>query len=505
MGWYPCCCGGADCSFCDCFPCGITVQLDGVPPFKCSSSSLIPHDLFTGLQVPISISQNTTGSCKGNKVIVIQDGVAISIPPSSTPVAPPYSCDPCSTSNTTIVEIDVTIYPQANCQVPCTDNDFGNNGICQMCGWQYAVRIKVSPLVAGNASQTYEEWFAVAEQEIDSERCDLGIDEANSSGTRLCFVDPATTYKFQHLNQVLCDDGNVILDFSDIRMTLEPVTKYRNSLGVDCGGEAGCACWWQFNPVSPTTSPCTPTTDPTFVNCIEVNFATGWHNTDYDPTTGAVPDPTPTAGYPGLPCSNMDSFILQATDDTSGDFVPCWWAKSFFLQSTDPAFGGVSIRYQLNVLEATSTVFRFLRRSSNCPDCWDTKGYSCSCPDIWQVFDGVGYPFTDSKFFLAADFLFDGFVIANYTWMSQNSFPIGQIWTSGAVSSNPLKPLSASAGYQSGPVSGWSCANLTYGSAQCTFTDPATMSFPTTRAEEFHCRVKHSISDVTITPTTCPP
>jgi hypothetical protein len=374
-----------------------------------------------------------------------------------------------------------------------------------MCGWQYHVTIKVSPLVAGNASQTYEKWVAIAEQEIDDERCDLAIAEANSSGSRVCFNDPATTYKFQHLNNILCDDGNVILDFSDITMTLEPVTEYRNSLGVSCTGEPGCACWWQFNPVSPSTAPCTPTTDPTFVNCIEVTFNTGWYNTDYNPITGAIPRVPPTIGFPGLPCSNMDSFIVKATDDVAGDFVPCYWTETFALQSTDPSYGVVTWHWWLDVVKATSPLFRFIRFNTECPDCFDSKGYSCSCPNIWQVFDGVGYPFSDYKFLLTGKMLYDGHVVSEMMWMSQNDFPLNQIWTSGAVLGNPLKPFLAIADYQTGPVSGWNCGNNFYGSAQCTFTDPATMTFPTSRAEEFHCRSKHNIPDAIIAPTICPP
>jgi hypothetical protein len=513
MGWYPCCCKNG-CEFCDCFPCGIQVKLDAIPPFRCSSSSLLPHDLFTGEWVYLPVTQNTPGSCRATKTIIIQDGISITIPPGPGTVPPPYACDPCSTSKTTIVEIEITIYPQANCNIPCTDADFQGASICQNCGWQYDVKIKVSPLVAGPASQTYEEWSAVAYQEIDDERCDLVLEEALSSGTRVCFNDRATTDYFNAINATLCNDGVPILDFgADIRMVIEPIVEYRNYAGVSCNGDPGCACWWQFNPVSPTSAPCTPTTDPSFVNCIDVTFNTGWFNIDYDDLTGAIPQVYPPGvpdGSPGLPCSDMDSFILKATDDVSGDFVPCYWSGNFTLNSTDPTYGSVIFMWSLIVIDADYFLFKSIPDSTDCPLCWDSKipAYACSCPNIWQVQDGTLHPFTQYKFFLYCNQLYSGVndSIAQFAWVSQNSFDLVDIWTSGAIAANPLKPYYAlSMKTDSLPVADQNCSNTLYSTAQCTFIDPTGLTFPIRREEEFHCRSKHIIPDAIIAPVACPP
>ena len=505
MGWYPCCCGVVErCNPCDCFPCGVKFKLSDVPSFKCSASYLT-DDVFQGEWVYADVTQNTTGSCIAEYVTTIDTQPDITVPP-GPPASPPYSCGTCVVSPGILtVRFVITIYGQSNCQPLCNDSEFGGSGVCQFCGFQYDVSIYVEPLIAGSVTQDNEEWNAIAQQEIGPDRCDDYIAEATSRGFPVCPTDPAETYKFQHLNLELCG-GGPILDFSDITATLEPAEDERNYLGQDCDGvTAGCACWWQFNPVSPQTPPCTPTTDPSFVNCIDVTFGSSWQNTDWD-EDGTIPS-TDGWWFTGLDCTDLNNIVVKATEDTAGDFVPCFWSHEYnFTNGTDV----LTVRTRLYVRSADQLLM------GNSGSCWDAKLYSCTSINSWIQEDVALATYTQNKFHLQMFWsmspvpvnIFGGQapVGGRYEWLSQNDFSLANIWTSGAVAANPLKPFQAVAGYNtvSNP-SLRSCANYGYSQTMCIFTPVGTITFPTVRPQEMHCKSNHSIPDVTIGPIACPP
>ena len=502
MGWYPCCCGGAGCSACDCFPCGVRFKLSDTPAFKCSASYLT-DDLFNSEWVYANVTELSPNNCRAEYVVAVDTQPDITIPPGPTPASPPYTCGSCVVSTGIMtVRVVINIYGQSNCTVPCSDADFGGASVCQFCGFQYDVSIYVEPLIAGAVTQDNEEWNAIGEQQIDPDRCDDWVSEASTRGYPICPVDPAETYKLQHLNLDLCP-GGPILDFSDITVTLEPVKDERNYLGQDCDGvTAGCACWWQFNPVSPQTPPCTSTTDPSFVNCIDVTFGTGWQDTDYDITTGAIPDASGwfNPAYTGLTCSDLDNRVVRAVDNPAvvNQHVPCFWFDEFrFIGPLSPP-DVYRVLFYLDVVEVTDVLFRL-----GTDGCWDSKGYSCTSVNSWLVPDPALATFSNVKFRLRVYHADSQGRHAEHTWLSQNSFALADIWTNGAIAGNPLKPFGA-----------WShinvprptnCATTVYTSSKCIFTTYASIAFPSSRAEEFHCRSNQIIPDVTIGPVVCPP
>lgn len=502
MGWYPCCCG-AGCNPCDCFPCGVRFKLSGTPSFKCSAIYLT-DDVFNEGWVYASVTDQGN-SCVAEYVVQVDTQPDITVPPGPT-ASPPYTCNACVISpGIMTVRFVITIYGQANCQPPCSDADFGGASVCQYCGFQYHVQVFVEPLITGSVTQDHEKWVAIAEQEIGPDRCDDWIAEAISSGSAVCPMDPATTYKLQHTNLELCP-GGPILDFSDITVTLQPVEDERNYLGQDCGGDAGCACWWQFNPVSPQTPPCTPTTDPTFVNCIDVTFGSSWQNTDWD-ENGTIPS-TDGWWFTGLDCTDLNNITVKATDDTAGDFVPCYWHNEYnFTNGTDE----LRVLTFLSLRDAGQLVM------GNSGSCFDSKGYGCTAINSWVQEDVALATFTQSKFELVmlwnqtaspvnafgAQYPIQG----EYRWLSQNDFALADIWTSGAVAANPLKPFSAYAAYDTntGSIQASRCSTWGYSQTMCIFTPVGSITFPTTRPDEMHCKSLHNIPDVTIGPVICPP
>ena len=497
MGWYPCCCDREGCSPCDCFPCGLRFKLNGIPSFVCSSSYLTDN-VFLGEWVYANVTQNTPGSCVAEYIAYVDTQPDITVPPGPT-AYPPYTCGTCVVSpNIMRVRFVITIYPQANCGVPCNDSDFGGSSVCQYCDWHYDFKIYVEPLIAGNASQDNEQWNSDASQTIDPETCDDYISAATSSGNPVCPVGASTTHYFHLGNSELCSSGNPILDFRYTASTIEPVEEYRNSLGVDCDGDPGCACWWQFNPVSPQTAPCTPTTDSSFVNCMDVTFGSGWHDTNWE-EDGTVPDDGD-HWRGGITCSDMDTALLKSTNDASGDFVPCYWVETFGSNPT-------TIFMRLGVVQASDV------QLGNPSSCWDLDGYSCTSINSWLQEDVSLATFSNYKFRLIVeeDWVFDPTDPlrrgrrAKYEWLSQNSFTLSDIWGSGAIAANPLKPFQAVATQNYKPdYTG--CSSFNFTSAACIFTPYSSISFPTTYAEEMHCKSLHNIPDVTIsphTPTNC--
>ena len=510
MGWYPCCCGDGTCNACDCFPCGVRFRLSATPSFVCSASFLT-DDLFKSEWVYADVTEVNPNRCRAEYVTTVGTQPDITVPPGPGPASPPYSCGTCvNAPGIMTVRVVINIYGQSNCTVPCSDSDFGGATVCQFCGYQYDVDIYVEPLITGSVTQDNENWNAIAEQVIDPDRCDDWVAEASARGYAVCPTDTATTYKLQHLNSNLCPSGP-ILDFVDITVDLEPVEDSRNYLCEDCDGvTTGCACWWQFNPVSPQTPPCTPTTDPSFVNCIDVTFGNSWQDTDYHIITGARPDTgsVPTwwyPGYVGLDCSDLNNRVVKAVPDASlvNQHVPCSWSDLFlFIGAPYPSVPGATFTYQvmfhLEVVQSSEILFRL-----GLDDCWDSKGFSCSSINSWLVPDPALATFTDVKFILRVYHGTPFGVHAEHSWLSQNSFPLTDIWTSGAIAANPLKPFGA-----------WSiqaiprppdCASTSYSSSLCTFTPYSSISFPSTREEEFHCRSNQLIPDVTIGPIACPP
>jgi len=504
MGWFPCCCEGAGCNVCDCFPCGVKFRLSDAPTFKCSASYLT-DDVFQGDYVYANVTQNTAGSCIAEYVATVGTQPDITIPP-GPPASPPYSCGTCVVSpGIMTVRFVITIYGQSNCQPPCSDADFGGASVCQYCGFQYDVRIYVEPLISGSVTQDNEEWNAIGYQQIGPDRCDDYIAESTSRGFAVCPNDPATTYKFQHLNLELCG-GGPILDFSDITATLLPVEDERNSLGEDCDGvTAGCRCWWQFNPVSPQTPPCTPTTDASFVNCIDATWGSSWQNTDWD-EDGTIPS-TDGWWFTGLDCTDFNNLTLKSTDDPAGDYIPCNWSHRYlFDNGTDRLF----VETYLFVHQASSILL------GNSGACWDTKGHGCTAINSWIQEDVALATYAQNKFHLQMWWyqipvptgLFGAQYAVNgrYEWLSQNDFALSDIWTNGAVAANPLKPFAAVAGYQTAS-NPWmaNCSTGGYSQTMCIFTPVGSITFPTTRPEEMHCKSLHTIPDVTISPVACPP
>lgn len=503
MGWYPCCCA-AGCSACDCFPCGVRFKLSGTPSFKCSASYLT-DDVFNEGWVYANVTEQKNNVCVAEYVVQVDTQPDITVPPGPT-ASPPYTCGTCVVSSGIMtVRFVITISGQANCQIPCNDADFGGASVCQYCGYQYHVQVFVEPLITGSVTQDHEKWVAIAEQEIGPDRCDDYIAEATSRGFAVCPIDPATTYKLQHLNLELCP-GGPILDFSDLTVTLEPVKEERNSLGQDCDGvTAGCQCWWQFNPVSTQTPPCLSTTDPSFVNCIDVTFGSSWQNTDWD-EDGTIPS-TDGWWFTGLDCTDLNNIIVKATDDTAGDHVPCYWSHQFtFDNGTDRLI----VRTYLFLRDADELLL------GNSDTCWDTKGYSCTAINSWLQEDIALATYAQTKFYLVMHWaqsaspvnIFGGAypIYGRYEWLSQNDFAIADIWTSGAVAANPLKPLAAAAGYDT-MANIWlsNCTTWGYSQTMCIFTPVGSITFPTIRPEEMHCKSLHNIPDVTIGPTICPP
>ena len=503
MGWYPCCCGGAGCSACDCFPCGVRFKLSDTPAFKCSSSYLT-DELFNSEWVYANVTELSPNRCRAEYVVAVDTQPDITVPP-GPPASPPYTCGSCVVSTGIMtVRVVINIYGQSNCTVPCSDADFGGASVCQFCGFQYDVSIYVEPLIAGSVTQDNEEWNAIGEQQIDPDRCDDWVSEASTRGYPICPVDPAETYKLQHLNLDLCP-GGPILDFSDITVTLEPVKDERNYLGQDCDGvTAGCACWWQFNPVSPQTPPCTPTTDPSFVNCIDVTFGTGWQETDWD-ENGTIPSTDGWwSGYTTLNCSDLDNRILRAVNDASvtHDYVPCHWSDFFVYNPTGRAY---NVGFYLDVVQASEILFRL-----GTDACWDSVGgIACTSINSWLVPDPALATFANYKFRLRVVTSQSSpggpiNVFGKYVWLSQNSFALTDVWTNGAIAGNPLKPFSAVA-YQENLFNPTNCADMNYSMTKCIFTAVGAITFPTKRYEEMHCHSKHNIPDVTIGPVACPP
>lgn len=515
MGWYPCCCSGK-CEVCDCFPCGVRFKLSQIvpPPYKCDPSELT-DDVWLGEWIYVSTEVDEDGKCVGEYSVNLA-GPTITVPPPTPPAtesSPPFPCGPC-TENTLTVTFRITITASANCGQhltppdPCTEADFGGSRICQYCAYTYRVEVFVKPTIAGSVTQDNESWLAIGHSWMDPERCDDIIDEAKSRGFPICTRDMAETYLLQHTNLVLCDDGIPIFDFSSTSVTLEPTAEVRSYLGQDCGGGAGCACWWQFNPVASPTPPCTTTTDPSFVNCIDVTFNTGWYETDWD-EDGTIPS---TDGwwtnFNTLNCSDLDNRIVRAVQNPSTplDNVPCYWTDRF--QFSFGAFGNprdFGVFFRLRVLPASEVVVRGIDDA-----CWDSKGYGCTSVNSWLVPDPALATYANYKFVLDAFIFQDGPLAqtffywgGKYRWVSQNDFALADIWTLGAIAGNPLKPFEAYVFNQADTPT--LCALTLYSASKCIFTDPATIAFPTTRAEEMHCRANHIIPDVTIGPVICPP
>ena len=511
MGWYPCCCGR--CDPCDCFPCGVRFKLTNVPTFACSSSYLT-DDVFNQEWVYATYKSSTQGSCTFEYSTTVDAQPDITVPPGTGPASPPFTCGTCVTSpGIMTVRFEITVYPIANCYPvtpgpvapPCDDSDFGGSSVCQYCGWQYSMKIYVEPLILGSVTQDSEIWITNAYSVLDPEACDELVDNAVATGVSVCPVSYAETYYIQQINAVLCSSGNPILDFLNprIQAIIEDPDEYRDSSGQSCRGDAGCACWWQFNPVSPTTAPCTPVTDPSFVNCIDVTYGSGWKDTDWA-QDGTIPDNT---GHwlSGLNCSNLDTYTVKSVDNTAAlsslEPVPCFW-RDFYTHSS--GVRRVTVSTDLRVVQASDL------RLGNSKDCWDTKGYSCTGTNTWLQEDVALATFSDYKFLLHVRFNpFDNGLpdigFGEYQWLSQNSFTLSNIWSSGAIAANPLKPFRASAG---SPITGQPllCGFYAYDMTYCIFTDVGSITFPTTYAEEFHCKSRHNIPDVTIsphTPTNC--
>ena len=522
MGWYPCCCGEGRCNPCDCFPCGVRFKLTNVPTFVCSSSHLT-DDVFNQEWVYATYKSSTLGSCKFEYVATVDAQPDITVPPGPGPHSPPYTCGPCiSQTGIMTVRFEITAYPTANCfhtspspgpvAPPCDDSDFGGSGVCQYCGWQFNLKIYVEPLIVGNVTQESEIWNTNAYSVLlDPEECDELVDRAVATGVTVCPPDAyATSYYIQQINSPLCSSGNPILDFLNprIQAEIENAEQYRTFNGVDCdddgtGSSLDCACWWQFNPVSPTTQPCTPVTDPSFVNCVDVTYGTGWKDTDWA-EDGTIPDNLG-RWLAGLNCSDLDTYTVKSVDDTSTlgplDPVPCYWTHRHV--HSEPATPAGFVRYifivsKLSIVQASDLTL------GNSKDCWDTKGYSCTGINTWLQEDVALATFNDYKFKLRVIFspyntgLPDpGY--GEYEWLSQNSFTLANIWSQGAIAANPLKPFRASSG---SPITGQplACGFFAYQATHCIFTDVSSITFPTTYAEEFHCKSRHNIPDVTISP-----
>lgn len=494
MGWYPCCCK-TTCPVCDCFRCGVKVRLTETPGFVCSGSYLT-DDIFNGKWVQIDLDPET---CEGEYIATVDTQPDITLPPSPTPQTPPFTCGTCVVlQDIMTVRVKVTARPQANCDIPCDSADFGDE--CQNCGYQFDVRIYVEPLITGLTTQDNEEWVAFANQEIFSEECEDWKDIANTRGFPVCPRNYSETNYFNHINLELCSSGGPILDFSDTTAVVIPNIESRDSFGVDCDGvTAGCACWWQFNPVSPQTPPCTPTTDPSFVNCIDATYGTGWQNTDWD-EDGTTPS---TDGWwvSGLDCGDYDTYTMKASEDVSSDFVPCAWDKRIVY---DNGTERLEFYADLRVLAADEVLYGSQRAKT----CWDNQTYSCTAANttLDQDISLLGY--LDYKFFKSvhwrlwsASGLLDG---ARFEWISQNSFALSSIWTAGAVVTNPLKPFYAIAGIHDRTVpsrASWDCTNFNWSMSKCIFSSYGSITFPTKRPEEMHCLSNHTIPDVTIVPS----
>lgn len=519
MGWYPCCCGR--CDPCDCFPCGVRFKLTNVPTFACSSSYLT-DDVFNQEWVYATYKSSTQGSCTFEYSTTVDAQPDITVPPGAGPASPPFTCGTCVNSpGIMTVRFEITVYPIANCYPvtpgpvapPCDDSDFGGSSVCQYCGWQMNLKIYVEPLIVGNVTQDSEIWLGYGYTVMDPEMCDELVDRAVTTGHVYCWPQGVITYGINQINSPLCSSGNPILDFSSptIQAEIEGADPGRTVNGVDCSDDTStdCACWWQFNPVSPTTQPCTPVTDPSFVNCIDVTYGTGWKDTDWA-EDGTIPDNLG-RWLAGLNCSDLDTYTVKSVDDTAvlgpNERVPCGWTHRHV--HSEPATPAGFVRYifiisKLSVVQASELTL------GNSKDCWDTKGYSCSGINTWLQEDVALATFNDYKFKLNVTFypfntgLPDpGF--GEYEWLSQNSFTLANIWSQGAIAANPLKPFRASAG---SPITGQplACGFYAYQATHCIFTDVSSITFPTTYAEEFHCKSRHNIPDITIsphTPTNC--
>ena len=405
------------------------------------------------------------------------------------------------------VRFEVIVYGQSNCTVPCQDSAFGGSALCQKCGFQYVLNIYVEPLITGTLNPDHEKWTAVAQQEISAERCEGLQDAATVRGWSICPLDAATSYKMQQLTVNLCSAGP-ILDFTGIRATFEPARDARTSAGANCDGvTTGCHCWWQFNPTSNPAAPCTPTTDSTFVNCMDVTFGSGWQNTDWD-EDGTTPS-TDSWWFSGWNCGDFDTFTAKSTNDVTRDFIPCNWTfeKSLDIGSAYGFPRKVSAFFRLSVVQASTLN---LGGGTHDGPCWDTKGFSaCTGVNTYLQEDVALATFSNYKFWIQsiwymqqpANPLGGGpFIYAQIQWLSQNDFSLANIWSSGAIAANPLKPFQAWSGRDTNFPGFGNCSTWDYHGNICIFTPPGSISFPTTRAEEFHCKSKHTIPNVTISP-----
>lgn len=497
MGHYPCCC---NCDFCEeCFPCDIAFRLDKTPGFLCNSSFLT-DPVFNQLWV---VASRVGDTCKFEYVTTVGSQPDITLPPSPTPQSPPFTCGPCvDLEDILTVRFEITVLPIANCNPgTCTTDDFGGYGICQYCGFQYDIRIFVEPVITGLSTQDNEEWVAFAYNEFPPDECQDYIDIAKSRGFAICPRYFAFSDRPNHINLDLCTSGP-ILDFSQTQFTVLPDKgdRRRSLTGVPCDDDTSldCACWWQFNPTSPTTQPCTETTDATFVNCIDLTYGSSWENTDWD-EDGTIPS-TDGWWFTGLDCTDLDTKLMKATNDVSNG-APCYWTNNYLF---DNGTDYLLVQSWLTVVQADEVLY------GSSGVCWDSTppqpARSCTAANSWldpdiSLLVYLNYKFRHEVFFRHQENYPAGgpFWTGKYTWLSQNDFTLGNIWASGVGPANPLKPFTASSAYSTEPVLALrTCANLVYTSNICTFVDPATITFPTTRTEEMHCKSNHTIPDVTL-------
>jgi hypothetical protein len=399
------------------------------------------------------------------------------------------------------VRFEITAQPIANCNPgTCTSDDFGGYGLCQYCGFQYDIKIFVEPVITGLSTQDDEEWSASAIQEYMPDECQDNIDIAEARGFAICPVNFAFSNYLNHINLDLCTSGP-ILDFGQTIVTVIPDKggRRRSLIGVPCDDDTSldCACWWQFNPPSPTTQPCTQTTDATFVNCIDLTYGSSWENTDWD-EDGTTPS-TDGWWFTGLDCTGLDTKLMKATNDVSNG-APCYWTNFYrFDNGTDTLL----VESLLRVVQADEVIYGGLG------DCWDSSPpqpvRSCTAANSWLDADISLLVYINYKFKLDVVFrqIPNGSAAASwtgsYSWISENDFTLSNIWVSGVGLANPLKPFQAASAYSTEPVLALrTCANTVFTQTMCTFVDPSTIIFPTTRAEEMHCKVNNILPDVTL-------
>ena len=497
MGHYPCCC---NCDFCEeCFPCGIRFRLSETPGFLCNSSFLT-DPVFDTLWVT---ADRVGDTCKFEYVTTIGTQPDITLPPSPTPQSPPFTCGPCvNLIDILTVRFEITAQPIANCNPgTCTADDFGGYGICQYCGFQYDIKIFVEPVITGLSTQDDEEWSATATQEYLPDECQDNVDIAKARGFAICPTNFAFSNFLNHVNLDLCTSGP-ILDFDKVTVTVLPdkAGKRRNFSGGPCDDDTSieCACWWQFNPPAPTTQPCTLETDPTFVNCIDATYGNSWENTDWD-EDGTIPS----TGwwFTGLDCTDLDTKLMKSTEDVTQNTAPCFWTHEYLF---DNGTDYLQVQSWLTVVQADEVLYG---GSGSCRDSVPPQPpRSCTAANSWLDADISLLVYLDYKFQLEVFFRH----VKNYTgggqiwlgkyhWLSEDDFTLGAIWTGGVGLANPLKPFQATSSYSTQPVLALrSCANTVYTSNMCTFVDPATITFRSTRAEELHCKSNHTIPYVII-------